>query len=85
MPLTEHTAWHEMCCPQCGKAKHLGVSAEIWVDLVEDGTVESEQFDASHTWGDYSPCMCGGCGWEGLVEEAKTACRSKAQKGTAND
>lgn len=60
----------EMICPSCASDESLAVEVKIFAALSEDGT---EIHGGDQEWDDDSKCECCGCGWSGLVKDAKRA------------
>lgn len=61
---------HGMTCPKCGRDDKLEIVAGIWVQLVPDGTQDSD--DGHMYWDGDSECRCrhDSCGWHGRVRAA---------------
>lgn len=64
-------AW-EMICPTCKDDSKLEVLVKVWATLSAQGTDTETARDHSHDWDGSSFCQCG-CGWNGLVSEARDA------------
>ena len=60
----------EMICPACASDESLAVEVKIFAALSEVGT---EIHGGDQEWDDASKCECCGCGWSGLVKDAKRA------------
>lgn len=55
-----------MKCPKCGSCERFYVQAVIFIDITKH-SISGNQM----AWGKQSPCMCPGCGWEGIFAETQ--------------